>query len=895
MVHSFNRPSYQDYPYKPAPKPNVPTGVRLPLADAPPKRPLKLGLDLKPPPPDETLERIRNYQSPTQQQKEKWNKARERQANFNRGNRRLAEQAEADDLKQLRSRRQAQQRSAERWKAQKGRNATVNRPKSLGSKDFHNQAPKSILGKKTYPSKVPQTRIPPATRTRGKRFPGIINSTLKWLDPELVCSAFGLCDPESKQKFPIPKPAPIKGGQVAGRQYWAVTVFEYDEMVFGEWRAQTQRGYYAYMTGKLRNLRYEQIPHGLRVYLTMNVDNPEGFPGTEYLIAGYQFHPSVTWKFKSFRVELEPSTDPPGTPPYPEQPSVPEDLEEGASFLFPPVERPPQIDNPPPDTLYPSQPTTESGTQTPPRTAPSLYPGQKGHPTDYPSAPPDGYPYPPSETNNDGSTKTNTNGETQTQTNPYPKPPRNPIPPSGEAPPTEPPSPPQEFLPPSNNPPQDPPPCPPHCVSPMVCRFQPIDICNQPCIVEINNKLNELLEPPDWLETIMDMLNQLQGGEDSGLQFVQVTVPIIGFTTDGVPIATSMQVPALQGTEDQIIAVFAELADLKLRQITDKTELQRIYQILGGDHWVDEETQEIKVTVLPEAMVKESRETAKIGSVEPEVGIVAKNLIDLIAAFQTPTYGRLGLHDLPGMVPETLLAYSDNQKPLTLQTYVDLFQWFIQQFDALVGKFPIEIEIEDVDPTTQGAQTKKIELPNISEALAEMYGLNITSATNSDISINFLMRLAAEIITTKNAALITQDYVKANASFLGYKGNPKKRKVDYAFDPTNLESLEKILNESSQYIMGWEEDDKDSLIDYLQRLMFSAGIIKAVFFRSSKQMNQMRDEMLRFVEDTNASDDAAWDRFKQEINNPDSQFNQGNNPQPHIRENYTPQPPQNNP
>jgi hypothetical protein len=50
------------------------------------------------------------------------------------------------------------------------------------------------------------------------------------------------------------------------------------------------------------------------------------------------------------------------------------------------------------------------------------------------------------------------------------------------------------------------------------------------------------------------------------------------------------------------------------------------------------------------------------------------------------------------------------------------------------------------------------------------------------------MRLASEVIATKNAALITQDYSKANAAFLGYKGNPARREIDYSFDPAKLGS-----------------------------------------------------------------------------------------------------------
>jgi hypothetical protein len=145
---------------------------------------------------------------------------------------------------------------------------------------------------------------------------------------------------------------------------------------------------------------------------------------------------------------------------------------------------------------------------------------------------------------------------------------------------------------------------------------------------------------------------------------------------------------------------------------------------------------------------------------------------------------RLGVNQYPASVPQNLLT-SLPQRQIRLQSLTELFGWYVKQFDALIGEFPINLKIQDIDPLTEGDQEQEIKLMNIAETMVELYALAAKTSINSDLHTNFLTRLAAEIIATKNAAVVTQDYAKANAQFLGYKGNPKKRKIPYAGSPVN--------------------------------------------------------------------------------------------------------------
>jgi hypothetical protein len=236
---------------------------------------------------------------------------------------------------------------------------------------------------------------------------------------------------------------------------------------------------------------------------------------------------------------------------------------------------------------------------------------------------------------------------------------------------------------------------------------------------------------------------------------------------------------------------------------------------------------------------------------------------------------RHGNYQFPAELQPSLLSISDGDRPVKIENFAEYFAWFVKQFDTLIGQFPIEIEIQDSDPLQSGDQVKKVELPNISEALAELYGVAISASSNSDVSVNFLMRLSAELMATKNAALIATDFARANAAFLGYKGNPKDREVDYSFNPAKLDDLANFLQNSKGKIVGWQEDDPESVVGYLQKLAFSAGIIKAAFFRNQSQMDQLRKELEAYFKQASSEDQDLWNRFIQSMNSESSPFNQG--------------------
>lgn len=256
---------------------------------------------------------------------------------------------------------------------------------------------------------------------------------------------------------------------------------------------------------------------------------------------------------------------------------------------------------------------------------------------------------------------------------------------------------------------------------------------------------------------------------------------------------------------------------------------------------------------------------------------------------------RLGTSAYPIEVPQSLLqGLGDEIKKI--ESNAEFLHWLTYQFDSLIGQFPIDIDVKDIDPLKDGDQKKTIQLPNMAEAIAEMYGLVVKSSVNQEVELNMLLRLAAETIATKNAAVVTQDYARANATFLGYKANYKPRELQYNFDFTSASLdprskepvvLEKLLKTVTGYVQGWEIADKETVVGFLQKLMFSAGIIKAVFFRGKGQQKELKREISAMTDDETAQEE-KFDAFIKEINDPNSLFNKNAQDKPEIKDETPP-------
>lgn len=319
----------------------------------------------------------------------------------------------------------------------------------------------------------------------------------------------------------------------------------------------------------------------------------------------------------------------------------------------------------------------------------------------------------------------------------------------------------------------------------------------------------------------------------------------------------------------------------------------------GGDDMCCNECRDSKENT--DKLLKEIKEIKKAlgtGKLEKALNAAVGIGDDSVTGLLNKVAKRIGIDSYPIEVPEALLQ-GQGDKVIKLQSNAEFLYWIVTQVDGLVGQFPVDIEIKDIDPLKAGDQKKTIVLPNIAEAIAEIYGLTIKNSVNQEVELNMLLRLAAETIATKNAAVVTQDYARANANFLGYKANYKPRELQYNFDfsGANLDPrakqpivLENLLKTVTGYVQGWQLEDEETVVGFLQKLMFSAGIIKSVFFRGKGNQKELNRELNSMTQDEKAQQ-SRFEAFIKEINDPNSKYNKGSEDKPEIKDETPPDKP----
>ena len=190
---------------------------------------------------------------------------------------------------------------------------------------------------------------------------------------------------------------------------------------------------------------------------------------------------------------------------------------------------------------------------------------------------------------------------------------------------------------------------------------------------------------------------------------------------------------------------------------------------------------------------------------------------------------RLGAYDYPVNVPKILTDRSKGTE--TIENLTRFHSWLGKNLDALCGKYPLEIEIKDSDLTKDGDQTKNIKIPNMAEGIGEMLGMLLQIQSETSATLNAAVRTLIEASNTKQIAIINHDYTKANAEFLGYKGEQQIRKTPFMCTP-GKQRLDEVLDESEVEVKGYENVDDQDIKDLLAPLLDMAAMYRVQNFRN---------------------------------------------------------------
>jgi len=231
--------------------------------------------------------------------------------------------------------------------------------------------------------------------------------------------------------------------------------------------------------------------------------------------------------------------------------------------------------------------------------------------------------------------------------------------------------------------------------------------------------------------------------------------------------------------------------------------------------------------------------------------------------------------DKPAQFPIETFSNLVDEKPedKKIETLPELLLWVVEQIDGIAGQFPIDIEIKDTDAVKAGEQSKKVQIFNLAEGIAELYGqaslTNITQSAQTQISL----RSVSELVSLKVATLVSQDLIRVVVDCMGARTRREKREFNLAFKVGGdgpVEKLSELLQNSTGTFAGFEYDREDAVFEYLERLMFAASIVKGAFFKGSSRLEPEVDGLRDYLETV-----GGWENFVEQIEDRTSDFNKG--------------------
>ncbi len=236
-------------------------------------------------------------------------------------------------------------------------------------------------------------------------------------------------------------------------------------------------------------------------------------------------------------------------------------------------------------------------------------------------------------------------------------------------------------------------------------------------------------------------------------------------------------------------------------------------------------------------------------AVQSKEACEAKNLIERTAKV-------IGIDDYPVKLPKSLITKSEgfpgNLIPdgeVEAPSLTRFLSWYVERFDEIMGQWEIPIEIKDSDPSTPGDQPKGVKLPNMAEAIAEMFTLNFQSYINTETILNIVVRNLIETGTDKQQNFVTYKLLQSLTDWAGFKQKDIKLEMPLSFNPGKTK-FDELLKETKVKVNCVEFDDKFGLEADLMRFREAAAILQAVYKRRLNPNGDIKGQILKYLLDT---------------------------------------------
>ncbi|AFY60524.1 hypothetical protein [Synechococcus sp. PCC 6312] len=377
------------------------------------------------------------------------------------------------------------------------------------------------------------------------------------------------------------------------------------------------------------------------------------------------------------------------------------------------------------------------------------------------------------------------------------------------------------------------------------------------------DRLTTLLNNQDSsLEAILDAVNNIRfiqpGEDDEPLQPgetlipITITVPWVREDVNGERYLEQQTIKVVSNPS-ALISRLTATAEMALDPI--RTEMaKKLFLIMGGETFWEFETIDgnlfAKAQYNPEEYLRDTSELSyniqesngSIATLESRE-LISRSLPSLITAINSVNYIRSGQWKYPTTVPDTIVERDENTLlPFTIQQIElhdiqDYNEWFLQQFDEILGNWHNRIEIEDNDLVAEGNQSQTIVLHSVADALSEILTQNVTTNVLLKAIINLNTRNLIETINTKKESVVANYAIDTIIDYLACEIKQKTIKLPMlaTLPTTEGESsnigLSDFLKDSEKDIAITEYSGKQNLQFSLTSLLQGAAIVKASLTR----------------------------------------------------------------
>lgn len=225
----------------------------------------------------------------------------------------------------------------------------------------------------------------------------------------------------------------------------------------------------------------------------------------------------------------------------------------------------------------------------------------------------------------------------------------------------------------------------------------------------------------------------------------------------------------------------------------------------------------------------------------------------------------VGVTEFPVTVPENL--HNDPKGSEQIKNLAELIVWQTKSIDALAGYWPIEVEYED-----EKGKKEKVELKNMAHAIEELFMASVKIAQDADASVQCASRSLVMSIKSTIASLQAAENSAANAKFLGYAGQAKKRELKIPCTPAAVGTNGKLDNQeigdflrtSEQNYVGWENVDEETMLPIIKRTLEDGEIARKALMHplgATAAKSFLPGDSIREARKNSKAQEKDWEKF----------------------------------